>query len=95
MDTIEQEGSAWSGIRPVPRMIQNQLGHLLELHMITLDKMILKGIQVMMRDRKQWAVTTIALAILLHTRELDIGRNLYWSRYADPVRIRLPLNTKG
>ncbi|KAF1965719.1 hypothetical protein BU23DRAFT_488616, partial [Bimuria novae-zelandiae CBS 107.79] len=85
MDTIEQEGSAWSGIRPVPRMIQNQLGHQLELHMMTLDKKILKGIQGMMRDRKQWAVTTIALAILLHTRELDIGRNLYWSRYADPA----------
>ncbi|KAF9729828.1 hypothetical protein PMIN01_11761 [Paraphaeosphaeria minitans] len=85
MDTIEQEGSAWRGIRPVPRMIQNQLGHLLELHMITLDKKILKGIQAMLRDRKQWAVTTIALAILLHTRELDIGRNLYWSRYADPA----------
>lgn len=69
-------------------MIQNQIGHLLELKMIALDKEILRDLQAMMerRYRKEWPIVTIALTILLHTRELDIGRNLFWSRYADPVR---------
>lgn len=42
MKTIDNRGSAWHGLTPVPRMVQNQLGHLLELRMVDLDKKILR-----------------------------------------------------
>ncbi|KAI4156834.1 MAG: hypothetical protein L6R39_001000 [Caloplaca ligustica] len=56
MAAIEDRDSAWYGIKPVPRMIQNQLGHLLELNMIELDRKILKGVQALMekRERRMW-----------------------------------------
>ena len=87
MATIEDRDSAWYGIKPVPRMIQNQLGHLLELNLIKLDKKTLKDLQALMekRERRMWAVVTLAVFLLLHTRELDAGRNIFWSRYIDSV----------
>lgn len=87
MATIEDRDSAWYGVRPVPRMIQNQLGHLLELNMISLDRKILKGVQALMekRERRTWVVVTLAVFLLLHIRELDAGRNIFWSRYIDSV----------
>ena len=71
----------------VPRMIQNQLGHLLELNMIDLDRKTLKGVQALMekRERRMWVVVTLAVFLLLHTREVDAGRNIFWSRYIDTV----------
>lgn len=44
MAVIKDQDSAWYGIKPVPRMIQNQLGHLLELNIIELDRKILKDV---------------------------------------------------
>ena len=87
MTTIEDQESAWYGIKPVPRMIQNQLGHLLELNMIDLDKKILKGIQALMekKERHLWVMVTLAVFLVLHSREVDAGRNIFWSRYTDPV----------
>lgn len=43
MATVEDRDSAWYCVKPVPRMIQNQLGHMLELNMIDLDRKILTG----------------------------------------------------
>ncbi|ORY01909.1 hypothetical protein BCR34DRAFT_574570 [Clohesyomyces aquaticus] len=87
MEPITNPNSAFYGVSPIPRMIQNQLGHLLELHIIELDKEILKLIAKTLRlkRRTDWAALTLTLTILLHTRELDIGRNLFWSRYGDPA----------
>lgn len=87
MATVGERNSAWYGIKPVPRMIQNQLGHLLELNIIELDRKILKGIQDMLekRQRRMWVVVTLAAFLLLHIRELDAGRNIFWSRYIDSV----------
>lgn len=87
MVIVEERKSAWCGIKPVPRMIQNQLGHLLELNMIELDRKILKGIQDEMRKghRRVWIDVTLAAFLLLHIRELDAGRNIFWSRYVDTV----------
>ena len=87
MAVIEDRDSAWYGIKPVPRMIQNQLGHLLEMNMIDLDRKILKGVQALMeqRERRMWVVVTLAVFLLLHIREVDAGRNIFWSRYIDPV----------
>jgi hypothetical protein len=87
MAAIEDRDSPWYGFKPVPRMIQNQLGHLLELNMIDLDRKILKGVQTLMekRERRMWVVVTLAVFLLLHIRELDAGRNIFWSRHKDPV----------
>jgi len=87
MVTVEERGSAWYGIKPVPRMIQNQLDHLLELNMIKLDWGTLKRVQHMMelRERRMWLVVTLAIFLLLHIREIDAGRVIYWNRYADTV----------
>ena len=87
MVVIKDQNSSWYGIKPVPRMIQNQLGHLLELTIIDLDKKITKGVQALLekRERRMWVVTTLAVFLLLHIRELDAGRNIFWSRYKDPV----------
>jgi hypothetical protein len=87
MATIEDRDSAWYGIKPVPRMIQNQLGHLLELNIINLDRKILKGVQALMekRERRMWIEVTLAVFLLLHIREVDAGRNIFWSRYIDLV----------
>lgn len=51
MAVIEDQDSAWYDIKPVPRMIQNQLGHLLELNIIELDRKILKDVQTWMEKR--------------------------------------------
>lgn len=87
MATIHDSQSPWNGITPVPRMIQNQLGHLLELEMIKLDKRILltlhKALQT--RNRSSWIFTSLAFFILLHVRELDAARNIFWGRYKDSV----------
>ena len=68
-------------------MIQNQLGHLLELNMIDLDRKTLKGVQAVIekRERRMWVVVTLAVFLLLHTREVDAGRNIFWSCYIDTV----------
>lgn len=87
MATVHDSQSPWNGITPVPRMIQNQLGHLLELQMIKLDKRILLTLQkaLQTRNRSSWVFTSLAFFILLHVRELDAARNIFWGRYKDSV----------
>ena len=87
MTTVTDRASAWFGMKPVPRMIQNQLGHLLELHMIKLDKELTRGIQAVLekRERRRWIVGTLSMFFLLHIREIDAGRNIFWKRYLDSV----------
>ena len=87
MTVVRNRNSAWYGITPIPRMVQNQLGHLLELKMIELDREILKALQDVLEEksRKMWVVATLAVFLLLHIRELDAGRNIFWRRYEDIV----------
>ena len=82
--------SARYGTVPVPRMVQNHLGHRLELKMIELDGKILKAVQQLLykSSRPTWIIGTLAVFILLHVRELDTGRNIYWRRYKDSVGAR-------
>jgi hypothetical protein len=84
---IKDQNSPWYGFKPVPRMMQNQLGHRLEFNLIDLDKKILKAVHNLMEknDRGSWIVVTLAVFLLLHIRELDAGRNIFWSRHGDPV----------
>ena len=87
MTIIENRDFSWYSIKLVSRMIQNQLGHLLELNIIDLDRKIVKDVQTLMkkRERRMWIVTILAVFILLHVREFDAGRNIYWSRYNDSI----------
>ena len=85
---VEDEASAWNGTEPVSRMVTNQLNHLLELEMGRLDGMILDSLKTMMesRERHMWVVVTFTVFLLLHIRELDAGRIIFWKRYEDNVR---------
>jgi len=87
MAAVRDSQSPWNGITLVPRMIQNQLGHLLELQMIELDKRILLALckALETRYRSSWIFTSLAFFILLHVRELDSARNIFWGRYKDSV----------
>lgn len=90
MSEVKDTSSPWYGITPVPRMLQNQLNHQLELKMVELDEKIMKTAMVIMKkaDRKQWLVGMLSIFLLLHVREIDAGRNLFWNRYEDKVRKR-------
>ncbi|KAH6714551.1 hypothetical protein BKA61DRAFT_723325 [Leptodontidium sp. MPI-SDFR-AT-0119] len=85
MSLVDDEASPWYGITPVPRMLQNQLNHQLELKMAELDEKIMKNIMTIMKkaERKNWLTGTLALFFLLHIREIDAGRNFFWNRYED------------
>jgi hypothetical protein len=82
MPTIEED-SIFYGFKLVPRMVQNQLNYALELKMMELDRKILKGAQDIMVNgkRSMWLVGFLALVFLLHVREVDAGRIIYWSRF--------------
>ena len=87
MTLVEDTKSAWYGRTPVPRMVTNQLNHWLELRMAELDREILKELAKIFERRKRhmWVIGILALFLLLHTREIDIGRNIFWGRYKDEV----------
>lgn len=84
MNPVTVPSSAWYGVIPVPRMVQNQLNHRLELQMMKLDEEIRKGL-AKLRGREVWMVATCATFILLHIRELDAARNVFWKQYQDTV----------
>lgn len=91
MAVVDDPLSAWCGHIPVPRMVKNQVNHLLELRMVELDRKITDALSRLPRDRRLWIVGTLAVFLLLHIRELDAGRNIYWARYKDSVRLRRAL----
>lgn len=68
-------------------MIQNPLGHLIELQMIEFDKRILLALRraLQTKNRSSWIFTSLAFFILLHMRELDAARNIFWGRHRDLV----------
>ncbi|SCO54155.1 uncharacterized protein FFNC_15368 [Fusarium fujikuroi] len=88
MSRVYDEQSAFFGTIPVPRMIQNQLNHLLENIMERSEKSITDILHGMYRTRKpnNWFVATLGAFLLLHARELDAGRLLYWNRNPDEYK---------
>ncbi|KAH8746505.1 hypothetical protein F5883DRAFT_438010 [Diaporthe sp. PMI_573] len=98
MSPIEDERSAWNGVMPAPQMVQNQLGHLLELRMVELDAAILSTLHKMIEKRRllDWPTVTVAIFLLLHVRELDAARIIYWKRYEDTGRFWIhPIKPKA
>ena len=87
MSEVEDNFSAWFGCIPVPRMVTNQINHQLELRIQSLDSQIMKDVHRRLREKsyRSWIVDTITIFLVLHIRELDGGRNIFWQRYQDPV----------
>jgi hypothetical protein len=79
MTLVDDIKSAWFGRTPVPRMVINQLNHRFELRMAELDREVLKELANILesRDRHIWVIRMLALFLLLATREIDIGRNIF------------------
>ena len=87
MTKVEDRDSAWFGCTPVPRMITNQINHRLELRIGELDSEILKEVAKLLerRERHMWVIGILTCFLLLHTRELDTGRTIFWRRFRDTV----------
>lgn len=66
---------------PAPRVLQNQLDSRLERYCAVQEGKYLKMLSDTMRQnrRNEWVVIFISAIILLHTRERDIHRLLYWT----------------
>lgn len=82
MEIVTEPTSPWFNQRIVPRMIKSQLVHFCELNVIRLDRSINYQRRQGFQDP---VVQVLVYFFLLHTRELDAGRNIYWSRYIDNV----------
>ncbi|KAI6508394.1 hypothetical protein MCOR10_010916, partial [Pyricularia oryzae] len=85
MAPVLDSQSAWFGSTPLPRMVQNHISHCLEIHIAKLDAKIMRAVSSIFdkRSRNKWHIATLAVFLLLHVRELDAGRNIYWKRYKD------------
>ncbi|KAF1363473.1 hypothetical protein EJ07DRAFT_152281 [Lizonia empirigonia] len=66
---------------PAPRVLQNQLDQILEQYCAKKEMEYLKALQGAMRKtvRRDWITIFASSIILLHTRERDIWRLLYWT----------------
>lgn len=66
---------------PAPRVLQNQLDSRLERYCAVQEGKYLKVLSDTMRQnrRNEWIAIFISAIILLHTRERDIHRLLYWT----------------
>lgn len=84
---VQDPKSPWYGMQPMCRMVSNQLNHLLERHMMELDSQILRQFQrwAEKKERENWLIVTLVVFLLLHVREIDAGRIIFWNRYGDPV----------
>ncbi|KAI8648151.1 hypothetical protein NCS56_01547300 [Fusarium sp. Ph1] len=90
MTKVQSKNSAWHGIIPVPRMIQNQLNHQLERILVEWDKEVLLALhQLLPGGRDKWIPATLTTFLLLHIRELDAGRNIIWKNATDPLNLWL------
>ncbi len=80
MDIVGRLESPLYGSIPVPRVLQNQLDHLLEAEIVKTERYLLKNLQKVIRasNRSAWVITFLGIAIILHVMERDAWRLLYW-----------------
>src|SRR4051794_11657838 len=83
MSVVRKPESPFYGAAPVPRMVENQLNHAIEVYMVQLEKDILHWLET--STNENWVYQFLAIFFVLHVREVDAGRNLYWARNLDPV----------
>lgn len=89
--TVEELGSTLYGTAPAPRVLQNQLDQVLEEYCAEKEFECLKLLHKAMykKRRKDWAVVFAVSMLLLHLRERDLWRLLYWTLGNDGVWILL------
>lgn len=87
MATVNDSESAWHGFTPVPRMVQNQVGHLFELRMIYLDRGVLPALQRMLerRGRPSWVVVAFVSVYPASRPGAWRRQKLFWGRYKDSL----------
>ena len=80
MSVIDEPASLLHNTVPAPKVIQNQLDHLLEGQIYDTEEKLLKELQKLIRrrDRGQWIVVFLSLVIVLHVLERDTWRLIYW-----------------
>ena len=87
MDIVGRSESPLYGSIPVPRVLQNQLDHLLEAEIVKIEKYLLKTLQKVIKasDPHVWVVAFLGIAITLHVMERDAWRLLYWVNHGEEV----------
>ena len=88
MKIVDRMESPLCGSIPAPRVLQNQLDHLLESEIMETEQNLLKDLQKVIKasNRKSWVFTFLTTAIILHVMERDAWRLLYWVHHQDQVR---------
>ena len=88
MKVVDRIESPLHGSVPAPRVLQNQLDHLLEYEIVETERHLLKNLQKAIKasDRKSWVATFLATAIILHVMERDAWRLLYWVHHHEQVK---------
>jgi len=81
MFPVTEQGSLLNGTTPAPRVLQNQLDRILAQYCADKELECLKELQKFMRreSKRPWIVIFIVTILLLHVRERDIWRLLYWT----------------
>jgi hypothetical protein len=81
MRPVQHQGSLLNGTTPAPRVLQNQLDRILEQYCADRELKCLEDLQRSMRQstQRRWIVIFIVTVIILHVRERDLWRLLYWT----------------
>jgi hypothetical protein len=89
MSPVVDPESFLYGITPAPRVVQNQLDRRLERYCAEKEAEYLKALQnSMLRKRRlEWTTIFTSSVIVLHIRERDIWRLLYWTLDTNNVRL--------
>jgi len=87
MSIVNEPASLLHNTIPAPKVIQNQLDHLLERQIFETEELLLKQLQrlIRRRDRGQWIVVFMSLVIVLHLLERDTWRLVYWVHHKQEV----------
>lgn len=93
MSVVNEPASLLHDTIPAPKVLQNQLDHLLERQIFETESSLLKELQrlIRRRDRGQWIVVFLSLVIVLHVLERDTWRLMYWVHHkAEVSRLNFP-----
>jgi hypothetical protein len=89
MSPVKDRRSLLNGTTPAPRVLQNQLDRMLEQYCANKELECLQELQRCMRkdSKRLWVVVFIVIVLLLHVRERDIWRLLYWTQGNNSVSV--------
>ena len=89
MHVVEEENSPLHGTVPVPRVLQNQLDHLLECYIYQTERHLLDRLEktIKEKERAEWVATYLTMVVILHVFERDTWRLLYWVHHSEEVQL--------